>query len=160
MFGARTPSPLLKTPSRELHGSADGWWIAYQSNESGRYDVYVRAFVPPSDSTRAAVAATATAGWQWQVSTEGGIHPVWRRDGKQLYYVNPAGTMMAVPIAVGTTFSPGAPAVLFPTRIVGGGLDAGTGRQYDVDGGRFLINAELPGDAAPITLIQNWQPGN
>ena len=102
----------------------------------------------------------ATAGGQWQVSTAGGIHPVWRRDGKELYYLNPEGAMMAAPIATGAAFSPGAPVVLFPTRIVGGGLDGmGTGRQYDVAAdGRFLINTELPGDAVPITLIQNWNP--
>jgi hypothetical protein len=134
--------------------------VAYQSNESGRDEVYVRPFVPPVDSNGAAATALATVGGQWQVSTAGGIHPAWRRDGKELYYLNPASTMMAAPIATGATLSPGAPVPLFPTRIVGGGLDAGTGRQYDVDGGRFLINAELPGDAAPITLIQNWQPGN
>jgi len=53
------------------------------------------------------------------------------------------------------------PVLPFPPRIVGGGLDAGIGRQYDVaPDGRFLINTELPGEAAPITLIQNWQPGN
>jgi len=55
---------------------------------------------------------------------------------------------------------PGAPVVLFPTRIVDGGVGAVNGRQYDVaPDGRFLINTELPGDAAPITLIQNWNPG-
>ena len=49
--------------------------------------------------------------------------------------------------------------VLFPTRILGGGVDTQIGRQYDVaPDGRFLINTELPGDAAPITLIQHWNP--
>jgi hypothetical protein len=64
------------------------------------------------------------------------------------------------PVAVsGATFEPGAPVVLFPTRIVDGGVDTHNGRQYDVaPDGRFLINAELPGDAAPITLIQHWNP--
>jgi hypothetical protein len=56
---------------------------------------------------------------------------------------------------------PGAPVALFPTRIYGGGVESAQGRQYDVArDGRFLINVELPGDAAPITLIQNWQAGN
>jgi len=68
--------------------------------------------------------------------------------------------MMAAPIAVvGAGLKPGAPVVLFPTRIVGGGVEARQGQQYDVaPDGRFLINTELPGDVAPITLIQNWQP--
>jgi hypothetical protein len=84
---------------------------------------------------------------------------VWRPDGQELYYINPAGEMMAVPItAVRDTLQPGAPTTLFPTRIVGGG-GGSVGRNYDVaPDGRFLINTELPGDAAPITLIQNWNP--
>ena len=69
--------------------------------------------------------------------------------------------MMAAPITVpGATLEPGAPVVLFPTRIRGGGADVQLGRQYDVaPDGRFLINTELLGTAtAPITLIQNWNP--
>lgn len=99
-------------------------------------------------------------GGQWQVSTAGGVYPLWRPDGKALYYLNPAGEMMSAPITIdGATLEPGAPVMLFPTRVVGGGVDAQQGRQYDVaPDGRFLINTELPGDAAPITLIQNWQP--
>jgi hypothetical protein len=84
----------------------------------------------------------------------------WRSDGKELYYLNPEGEMMAAPITiVGDTPEPGVPVVLFPTRIVGGGQDLQLGRQYDVaPDGRFLINTELPGDTAPITLIQHWNP--
>jgi hypothetical protein len=95
------------------------------------------------------------------VSTAGGIHPVWRPDGKELYYLNPAGAMMAAPITVtGATLEPGAPVVLFPTRIYGGGVErAGQGRQYDVaPDGRFLINTVLDEASAPITLLQNWNP--
>ena len=163
MVGDRTPSLFLKTLFREVLGefSPDGRWVAYQSNESGRDEVYVRPFVPPLDPNGAAATAPATAGGQWQVSTGGGIQPAWRRDGKELYYLNPEGAMMAAPITTGATLSPGAPVVLFPTRVVGGGADTGTGRQYDVaPDGRFLINTELSGDAAPITLIQHWKPGD
>ena len=130
--------------------------MAYQSNESGRNEIYVRPFVPPG----AAGTAAGAAGGQWQVSTAGGIYPVWRPDGKELYYLNPAGAMMAAPITVtGATLAPGAPVVLFPTRIFGGGVDAQQGRQYDVaPDGRFLINTELDSAAAPITLLMNWQP--
>ncbi len=104
--------------------SPDGRWVAYQSNESGRQEIYMRPFVPPG----AAGTAASTAGGQWQVSTAGGIVPVWRPDGKELYYLNPAGAMMAAPITVtGATLEPGAPVVLFPTRIVGGGVDAQAG---------------------------------
>jgi hypothetical protein len=151
------PTVFLKAAFREAYGvfSPDGRWVAYQSNESGRTEVYVRPFVAPG-------AADQAAGGQWQVSTAGGIRPTWRPDGKALYYLNPAGAMMAAPVAVsGATFEPGSPVVLFPTRIFDGGVDTQNGRQYDVaPDGRFLINTELPGDAAPITLIQHWQPGS
>ena len=77
------------------------------------------------------------------------------------YYLNPAGEVMAAPITVTeATLEPGAPVVLFPTHIFGEGMDAQQGRQYDVAAdGRFLINTVLAdGAAAPITLIQNWNP--
>ena len=126
--GDRTPSVFLKTPFREAYGSfsPDGRWVAYHSNESGRNEIYVRPFVRPGAAGTAAGAATG----QWQVSTAGGIMPVWQPDGKELYYLNPAGAMMAAPITVtGSTLEPGAPVVLFPTRIFGGGVDAQLGRQ-------------------------------
>ena len=95
------------------------------------------------------------------MSTAGGIHPLWRPDGKELYYLNPAGEMMAAPISVtGAALEPGAPARLFPTRVVGGGVESQLGRQYDVaPDGRFLINSVLDSSTdAPINLIQNWNP--
>ena len=95
------------------------------------------------------------------MSTAGGISPAWRPDGKELYYLNPAGAMMAAPITVtGATLAPGAPVRLFPTRILGGGVDVGQFRQYDVaPDGRFLINTVLDSAAIPpITLLQNWHP--
>jgi Tol biopolymer transport system component len=156
--GDRTPRVFLKTPFREVLAafSPDGRWVAYQSNESGRNEIYIRPFTPPSS---AGTTGGAAAG-QWQVSTAGGIHVVWRRDGKELYYLNPMGALVAVPIAVtGSTLEPGAPMALFRTRIVGGGVDGQQGRQYDVaPDGRFLINTELDSATAPITLIQNWRP--
>jgi hypothetical protein len=86
---------------------------------------------------------------------------LWRPgDGKELYYLNPAGDIVRVPITVtGTTLQPGTPKVLFRTRIWGGGVDAQHGRQYDVaPDGRFLINTILDSAPAPITLLQNWNP--
>jgi len=128
--------------------------VAYQSNESGPTEIYVRRFVPPGGTDTEAAAMAQT-----QVSTAGGIHPVWRGDGTELYYLNPAGSMMAVPITVTrATLEPGVPVVLFPTRIYGGGVDVQQGRQYDVDrGGRFLVNTLLS-TSAPITLLMNWAP--
>lgn len=164
--GDRTPWAFLQTRFRELYGvfSPDGCWVAYQSDESGRPEIYVRPFVPPSRSASAdkssAAATTSGAGAQWQVSTAGGIMPTWRADGKEVYYLNPAGAMMAVPItATGATIEPGAPIVLFPTRIYGGGVDALQNRQYDVTrDGRFLINTIVDETPPPITLLMNWRP--
>ena len=70
--------------------SPDGRWVAYMSNESGRQEIYGRPF-----------AATSAAGGQWQVSTAGGAVLVWRHDGKELYYLNPAGAMVR-PDSTGT----------------------------------------------------------
>jgi hypothetical protein len=158
--GGRPSVFLKKTPFREIHGafSPDGRWVAYQSNESGRNEIYVRPFVPPGSAGLAAGAAAD----QWPVSTTGGIMPAWRPDGKELYYLNPAGAMMAAAIAVtGATLEPGTPVVLFPTHIVGGGVDAQQGRQYDVaSDGRFLLNVPVEQTAAPsLTVVLNWTAG-
>ena len=170
MVGEHTPWAFAKAPFRESYGvfSPDGRWVAYQSNETGRPEVYVRPVVPPSratadksaDKPARAVGTAAAAGGQWQVSTAGGVFPAWRPDGKELYYLNTAGVMMAASITVtGTTLAPGAPVVLFPTHVSGGGVDKQQGREYDVGpDGRFLINIELDSDAAPITLLMNWKP--
>jgi hypothetical protein len=85
---------------------------------------------------------------------------MWRSDGKELYYLNPDGAMMAASITVtGDSLEPGAPVMLFPTRIFGGGADIQLGRQYDVAAdGRCLINTLSNEAAAPITLLQNWNP--
>jgi hypothetical protein len=94
------------------------------------------------------------------VSTAGGTHAAWRPDGKELYYLNPAGEMMSVPIGVTEDkLEPGVPVALFPARVFGGGVDAQQSRQYDVAAdGHFLINMQLENADAPITLIQNWPP--
>jgi Tol biopolymer transport system component len=152
------PFVFLKTAFREAYGSfsPDGRWVAYHSNESGRAEVYVRPFVPPGE---AGTAAPAAAG-QVQISTAGGIHPVWRADGKELYYLDPDGDLMAAPVIVaGGAVEPGVPVKLFSTRIYGGGVDIQQGRQYDVTrDGRFLINAMVNDTIAPITLLQHWNP--
>jgi Tol biopolymer transport system component len=156
----RKPFVFLKTPFREAYGafSPDGRWVAYHSNESGRPEIYVRPFKPAGPN---AGTATTEVGDQWQVSTGGGITPRWGPNGKELYYINPEGAMMAVPMTVtGNSLQPGAPVMLFPTRIYSGGTDTQMGWQYDVTrDGRFLINTLLQEAAAPITLLQNWNPG-
>jgi hypothetical protein len=121
--------------------------VAYQSNESGRFEVYVQPFPGP--------------GGKWQVSTAGGTDARWRPDGKELFFLAPDAKLMAVSVrASDSTFEAGSPAALFQTRTVVGG-NANLTPQYAVSrDGRFLLN--VPDDtstAAPITLILNWNPG-
>jgi serine/threonine protein kinase len=143
--GDRKPFPFLSTPFHEQQGvfSPDGKWVAYQSDESGRVEVYVRPFPGP--------------GGKWQVSTEGGNSPRWRKDGKELYYLASDLKLMVVAVmAQGATFAPSTPEALFQTHIA-----LGTNKpQYDVArDGRFLIDTELA-DAStePIHLLLNWKP--
>ena len=117
MEGDRTPcgvpeDPLPRGLGRVLAGRPVGG-LPCRTNRGGRRSTCGRLFRPAAAGT-----AAGAAGGQWQVSTAGGIYPVWRPDGKELYYLNPAGAMMAAPITVtGSTLEPGAPVVLFPTRI-------------------------------------------
>ncbi len=145
----RPPRVVANTPAEEVLAqfSPDGRWVAYQTNESGRFEVVVQPF--------------PDAGGKWQVSTNGGVAPRWRADGKELYFLAPGATMMAVPVtAAGASFEAGTPVALFPARIVDGGTVAANRPQYAVArDGRFLINQPV-GDAtvAPISLILNWRP--
>jgi eukaryotic-like serine/threonine-protein kinase len=143
------PTIFLATPANEMWGqfSPDGRWIAYQSNESGRFEIYVRPFPGP--------------GVPIPISTAGGVYARWSRDGNELYYLAPDATMMAAPIRrTSTTLSADAPVTLFKTRRVGGGVNIiGYGHQYDVaPDGRFLINVEPESNPRPITLVMNWKP--
>ena len=150
MAGDPKPFPFLNSTfhERTTTFSPDGHWVAYESDESGRSEIYVRPFPGP--------------GGQWQVSTAGGKDPRWRPDGKELYYIASDSRLMAAPIASsGTALQPGLPTALFQPRILGGGTRfGGTRQQYDVaPDGRFLINVSVDeGNAAPITVITNWQP--
>jgi Tol biopolymer transport system component len=141
--------PWLATPASELWGqfSPDGQYIAYHSNESGRLqEIYVRRFAKPEE--------------RWTISTAGGVYPRWSSDGKELYYIAPDRTLMAVPIeTTATELSAGVPQPLFQRRIVGGGRNViGRRQQYDVaPDGRFLVNIESDdAPASSITLLLNW----
>ena len=103
LFGDRKPFPLAQTAFAESSAvfSPDGRWITYTSNETGQPNVYVQPF--------------PGAGGKYQVSRDGGSHPVWRADGKELFYLGADGTLMAVPIDATRQFDAGVPQALFPT---------------------------------------------
>ena len=84
--------------------SPDGRWMAYVTNETGAFQVVVQPFPDPS-------------GGKWQISMNGGAHPRWRQDSRELYYVAPNGDLVAVSIAQGNTFSVGSSTVLFRTAV-------------------------------------------
>jgi Tol biopolymer transport system component len=148
----RKPFPVVQTPFDEAAGqfSPDGRWVAYQSNESGPVQIYIRPFPGLSD--------------KWQVSTAGGSQPRWRRDGKELFYVAPDARLMAASIAVGAdsqTLEASAPVPLFATRLASGANIPGgvmSKAQYAVaSDGRFLMNVAVEGaTASPITVVLNW----
>ena len=146
--GDRKPIIFANTPFDEVMAqfSPNGLWVAYQSNESGRNEIYVRPF-------------TGTCG-RVQASTGGGTQPRWRGDGKELYYIAPDGKLTAVPMAVENgALEAGAPVALFQTRMPTTAT-MGYRQQYDVaPDGRFLINTIAQGSTVlPITLLQNWKP--
>jgi hypothetical protein len=111
--------------------------LAFQSNESGRFEVYVIPF--PSGTGK------------WQISAAGGFIPHWRGDGKELYYLSPDFKVMAVPVDADGTFHAGSPAPLFDVHPNGNVFDVAA------DGKRFLVNS-APTDvySQPLTLIVNW----
>jgi serine/threonine protein kinase/Tol biopolymer transport system component len=142
--GDRKPVLVLQTPFNEMWPklSPDGRWIAYQSNESGRQEIYVQSF-------------PATGG-KWQISTNGGTEPTWRGDGREIYYRAPDQQLTAVEIeAAGGTFQAGTPRALFP-----GKFQPGTARNRYLpapDGQRFLFVSPLGRDAmSPTTVVLNW----
>ena len=149
--GKGQPFPVVRTTFDEqlAQFSPDGRWIAYQSNESGRPDVYVQPF--PGPGTRSLV------------STSGGSHARWRRDGRELFYLATNGRLMAVPIRVAPNAQApeiGLPEALF-TPALGGAVQQGDFRQqYMVspDGRQFLVPTVTEESTAPIKVILNWKP--
>jgi len=146
----QSPFPVVNTAFNEFRGkfSPDGKWIAYDSNESGRSEVYVQPFPGPGN--------------KWQVSSGGGAQPQWKRNGRELFFVGLDDRLMAAQIAFprdGSVTIDGITA-LFATRIAGGPLPGPQGHQYEVssDGDRFLINTSTEEVVSPITVILNWKP--
>jgi Tol biopolymer transport system component len=144
------PTRFLSSKGSETNGqiSPDGKWVAYASDESGNWEIYVTSF--PS------------AAGKWQVSRGGGTEPRWRGDGKEIFYIAPSGTLTAVPVNGETTFATGTPAPLFQIhgRAPISSTDVFT---YDVakDGKRFLVNRYVkPEHVPPLTILLNAPASN
>jgi serine/threonine protein kinase len=138
-------TPFLSTKSNETNGqiSPDGKWVAYASNESGDWEIYVTTF--------------PTAAGKWQVSRGGGTEPRWRGDGKEIFYIGPGSTLTAVPINAAETFSSGNPTPLFRTQFRAN-VSSTDLYSYDVtkDGQRFLVNRYAkPPQVAPLHIVLN-----
>jgi hypothetical protein len=137
--GEHKPRPFLDSPFLEQWGvfSPDGRWVAYQSEESGHSEVYVRPFPGP--------------GRRVQISTEGGFEPAWSRNGRELFY-RTGDKMMVVPLNTEPHFAAGAPKELFEGHYSFADYDVGA------DGGRFLmIKGEGESRATELNIIMNWQ---
>jgi eukaryotic-like serine/threonine-protein kinase len=152
--GEKKAMPFLRTEFNEQDGyfSPDGHWVAYDSDETGREEVYVRAFSP--DSTNMATGA----GPKWLISTAGGIEPRWRADGRELYYVALDGKLMAAEVTTGRVFHAGAPKVLFQTPVAHPEFGVTGVPEVAADGRRFLF--KVPSDETsqpPFIVVQNWQ---
>jgi len=145
----RQSKSFLATPFRETHGrfSPDGRWIAYSSDESGRPEVYVQSFASPGN--------------KWQVSSAGGAYPQWRRDGRELFYLDPNRNLLAVDVGPGTSFQASTPRVLFQTGIAQvSASGAGADYVFTADGQRVLLKTPLQSaDNSPITVVLNWVAG-
>lgn len=147
--GDRKPFPVIRTNAGERLGqfAPDRRWVAYESNETGRFEVYVQAF--------------PTAGRKIPVSTDGGGQPRWRRDGRELFDLALDNRLMSVPIEVGDdTIVPQKPTALFATNIVT--IFGVNGLQYCVsaDGQRILISnaaGDVSNNTSPIAVILNWR---
>jgi len=129
VVGTHTITPLVQTPATERNGivSPDGRWLAYEANDSGQLEIYVRPY-PDVTSGR------------WQVSGGGGTQPLWSRDGRELFYVSPTNALMRVGVGRSSSWM-----VTTPTMLLKDGsvitLSGNPGRSYDVspNGQRFLV---------------------
>jgi serine/threonine-protein kinase len=148
----RKITSLLSTPFDEGNAvvAPDGRWLAYESNESGQFQIYVRPF-PAIDTGR------------WQVSTTGGRQPLWSRSGDELFYVDPMGSIMRV----GVTKNAASFIAAAPAKLIGGTSysyawdNQNRGRTYDVsaDGQRFLRIKDVPDQASGpsrFVIVENW----
>ena len=142
MDEAGTPTRLIASPGDQIHGnfSPDGRYVAYSSNESGRFEVYVET-LPQSDR-------------KWPISAKGGYEPRWSGDGREIYYLSEDRTLMSVAVGAGPMFGP--PKALFQTRVPAGVSANRTHYVPSRDGRRFLVNTALDAPAPSINVVVNW----
>jgi dipeptidyl aminopeptidase/acylaminoacyl peptidase len=149
--GKGQKTPLVQTPFNERNAdvSPDGRWLAYQSDESGRDEIYVRPFPDVN-------------GGRWQISSGGGAKPVWAREGGELFYLDGDGFLTAARVQTAPSFSAGNASRLLDTRYPSGVVND---RDYDVsrDGKRFLMiktvpvtDQTSPPSPASIVVVVNW----
>jgi hypothetical protein len=142
LAGAAKPRPFLESDAEDTNAqfAPDGRWVAYQSDESGKREVYVVPFPGP--------------GGKWQVSTGGGVEPRWRADGRELYYFAPDNRLLAVQVRTdGAAFELGDARALFQAQ------EMGFAWRYavSVDGSRFLVSRPVPEPSlAAISLVLDW----
>jgi serine/threonine-protein kinase len=154
--GGQAAAPLVRTAAQEANAelSPDGRWVAYQSNESGRFEIYVRPF-PNVDEGR------------WPVSPSGGTRPAWAPNGRELFYLDATGLLAAVPVqATAATFTAGTATTVLTKPYYAGYTTRGYDlRGYDIapDGRRFLMIKEEAASTATggasqpsMTVVLNW----
>jgi dipeptidyl aminopeptidase/acylaminoacyl peptidase len=144
LAGDRKPKVVVQSAfaDRRARLSPDGRWLAYNSPESGRQEVYVIGY--------------PGGGGKWQVSTSGGQNPVWRGDGQEIFYRAPDLAIMAVPVKTAATFEAGTPKALFRSPIVEEGY-SGFRWTTSADGRRFLLNVPLGNTSgAQFVVVTNW----
>ena len=142
LTGEKKPKLIVQSPANEVEPqfSPDGKWLAYTSDETGRGEVYVQPYPP--------------TGERWKISTEGGRQALWRRDGKELYFVNEERKFFVVDIIPGVKFDFGSPRFLFDMRA--NVFNVRNSYVPSRDGQRFLVNTIVDPTEPPLSVIQNW----
>ncbi len=148
--GDRKPTPIVQTRFAEMNGevSPDGRWLAYQANDSGQFQIYIRPF-PNVEQGRSLV------------STGGGIRPAWSRNGRELFYFSADGALMAVPVNAGVTWYAGKPVKVLDRGYVGEGEMGARSFDVSADGKRFLMIREDPSldsgiEIGSLVVVLNW----
>ena len=141
-----TPTPLVQTPFTESSGrlSPDGRWLAYSSDESDQFQVYVQSY-PPGRG-------------KWRISTSGGRLPEWSRDGRELYFVDAEGRLVAAPVSGESSLDAGVPTVLFDLQAPHDEYPDPMPYAAIAGGRRFLVNRLIDREAlTSLVVVLNWQ---